>query len=109
MKVQLKKNVCIVTKEKVDPYFPNNFGSWGKGESRLLYHIKNILNSRGFDFIKKRMGKDGHLVDDRQQYLRSRRAKNGKMTAIYNGFYAIEGINEAFNKDGQVSLIVEHI
>lgn len=43
-----------------------------KGESLLLYHVKTMLLRMGYDVIKKRMWKDGHLVDDSRQYVRTR-------------------------------------
>jgi len=56
---------CIVEREEGDEGFYS--------DSRLMYHMKQELNSQGFDFIKKRMWRDGHLVDDSQQYLRERK------------------------------------
>jgi len=111
MKVTLKYPTpgwCIVEREPGDPVFRD--GSWGDGESRLLYHVKRILNKRGHDFIKKRMWKDGHLVDDHQQYIRSGR-KPGSLTclAIWNSHWAIEGANETFNRTGTVSLSFDDI
>lgn len=41
-----------------------------QGDSNLLYKIKNMLNENGAKLIKKRMWKDGHLVDDTLQYIR---------------------------------------
>ena len=77
------------------------------GESMLLYAIKLELNRRGGDYIKKRMHKDGHMVDDLQQYLRMRNpASNGVQIAIYNPRWAIEGADEALNRDGKVTLAV---
>ncbi len=79
------------------------------GESALLYAIKTQLNSRGYDFIKKRMWKDGHMVDEYQQYLRERKATNGRMLAIYSGFFAIEDANTRLNRNGKVELVVTDI
>ena len=69
-----------------------------KGESRLLYYLKNWLNANGWDLIKKRMWRDGHLMDDMQQYLRSRK---GGAVMIYNNRWAIEGIERPWN-DGEL-------
>ena len=104
MRVTIDGNCCEVIRETGDPVFRN--GGWGDGESRLLYHVQQELNRQGFDLIKKRMWRDGHLVDDHQQYLRSRKVK-GEVTAIYNGHYAIAGAEVAFNRDGKVTLRVE--
>jgi len=68
-------------------------------ESHLLYHIKKALNAAfGFDFIKKRMWKDGHMVAETQQYLRTRDWEY----AIYDGKYAIRFAHKEFNQEGSV-------
>jgi len=95
MKVVLKENVCEVTREKGDPkiYGVKN----AAGESRLLYLIQKELNKQGFDVIKKRMCKDGHLVDEMQQYIRTRQGEEPSF-AIYNSKWAISGAEEDFNE-----------
>lgn len=104
MKVVLKNNACIVTREKGDKKFHGVVNA--AGESRLLYHIKIELNAQGYDLIKKRMYKDGHLMDDMQQYLRTRKPSGNpdKDIYIYNNQWAIKGAEEAFNKQGKVEL-----
>ena len=107
MKVTIQGHACIVTKEPGDPHFSGIVNA--AGESRLLYHVKNILNQQGYDLIKKRMHKDGHLVDDLQQYLKTRK-KTGvpeKDICIWNQNWAIEGAEAPFNRDDQVVLTVE--
>jgi len=105
MKVDLKQHTCIVTQEPGDPRF---YGiAQAKGESRLLYHVKKILNAQGNDFVKTRMHKDGHLVDDLQQYLKTRsRNSPGEHAYIYNDRWAIAGAEEYLNRDGVVILTV---
>ena len=78
-----------------------------KGESNFLYFLKNILNKEyGYDLIKKRMWRDGHMVDDMQQYLRTRSPKSkGAKVAIYNPNWAVEGAEERWN-EGEVTLAV---
>ena len=95
----------LVEYEKGDPKY---YGVQNAaGESNLLYAIKRQLNAQGGDYIKKRMHKDGHMVDDLQQYIRMRKpATNGVQIAIYNPNWAIEGANEALNRDGKVTLAV---
>jgi len=107
MKVQLKGNACIVTKEKGDKNFYGVVNA--AGESALLYHVKNILNKQGYDLIKKRMHKDGHLVSDMQQYLRARKknSDNTKNICIYNPNWLVEGAEVDYNQ-GQVILSVEY-
>lgn len=107
MKVEMKEHRCIVTKEPGDPRFSGVVNA--AGESRLLHHIKNILNKRGYDLIKKRMWKDGHLVDDMMQYLRARKPSGdtSKDIYIYNSNWNVEGAEAALNRDGKVALTVE--
>jgi len=108
MIVKLEPSGCTVIREKGDPVCRGIYRA--AGESRLLYHIKQTLNRQGYDFIKKRMWKDGHMMDDRQQYLRERRAqKDGRQLCIYNGCWAIQGIEENFNNNGETFLVVYDI
>lgn len=99
MKIELTKTKCTVTREPDDPKYYGAVNA--AGESKLLYAIKNQLNQKGLGLIKKRMWKDGHLVDDMQQYLRNR---DGSI-AIFNPRWAIEGAEVDFN-NGQVKLTV---
>jgi hypothetical protein len=102
MKIELKEHICIVTREPGDKRFSGVVG--GKGESALLHAVKQKLNQQGGDFIKKRMWRDGHLVDDLQQYVRSRKLKPGAI-CIYNPSWAVNGAEVNFNA-GQVILAV---
>ena len=108
MKLEFSKNILTVVREKGDPRF---YGiKHGKGESRLLHQIKMKLNKLGYDLIKKRMCKDGHLTDQYQQYLRSRKIKKGaKNICIHNHMFAIRGAEEDFNNEGKVELMINCI
>ncbi len=107
---------CFVYREDGDPVFrPSTSKSswsppgWYGAESRLLHHVKLILNRRGYDLIKKRMWKDGHLFGtEHTQYLRSRSSKSVPSLCIYHADYAIEIAVEVFNKLGGVELAVEY-
>ena len=103
MKVEINKInwEVIVTKEKGDPVFSRS--NWSDAESTFLYHVKQELQNQGFDCIKKRMWKDGHLVDDNQQYIRDRKCR----WYIWNGCWAIWDAGERFNEDGIVHLRYE--
>ena len=103
-----KHNSLLVEYEAGDPKY---YGVQNAaGESNLLYAIKRQLNANGGDWIKKRMWKDGHMMDDMQQYLRMRKpASNGVQIAIFNGRWAIESANETLNRDGKVTLAVVDI
>jgi len=87
---------CKVTKESSDIKKYKN-GGYALPESTFLYDVMNCLKLQGFDVIKKRMWKDGHMVDDTQQYIRSRKMSNDMMM-IYNSNYAIEDAGLEFNK-----------
>ena len=68
-----------------------------RGESALLHALKLKLIDLGHDVIKKRMYKDGHLVDERQQYIRSRNGKCSGGFAVYSPHFAIRGLDELWN------------
>lgn len=72
-------------------------------DSALLYRIKTELNKFGFDFIKKRMAKDGHLADESQQYIRSRKPGKHESAAFWWANYAIYPAYRDYN-DGRVTL-----
>ena len=104
MKVYIKDGLVHVTKEKGDPRFSGVANA--AGESRLLYHIKKIMNARGYDLIKKHMYQDGHLVADMQQYLRTRKPSGNMNKDIYiwNNEWCIEGAEAELNRDGHTTL-----
>jgi hypothetical protein len=103
VKLDLKSHSCIVTQEKGDPRCSGVKNA--AGESRLLHHIKLELQKQGHDVIKKRMWKDGHLVDEMQQYIVTRSTKGGFM--VYNDQWARWGAEEELNRVGKVTLRVE--
>lgn len=110
--------ILTVIREPGDPIFRD--GEWGSGESRLLYHVKKKIiagevenwDDLPTDIIKKRMWKDGHLVDTDQLYLRSREyhcitTKKDKLyLTIHSTHWAIRGIDTDFNEDGKCHLQV---
>jgi len=99
MKVTMFSTTCVVKREVGDPKCTGVKNA--KGESRLLYHVQKALKKQGYDFVKKRMWKDGHMVDDEQQYLRERNPNiNKRCLAIWNGSWAIAGAEEQFNREG---------
>jgi hypothetical protein len=108
MKVKIDGQNCTVTREDSDKKVYRHTG-WADPESTFLHDVKKELNNQGYDFIKKRMAKDGHLVDDRQQYLRIRKPKKGGIYCIYNGYYAVFDAGFEYNKEGVYVLQVEYI
>ncbi len=97
MELVIKKTTIDVIREDGDPKLYT--------DSLLLYKVKQKLNSMGFDFIKKRMWKDGHMVDDDQQYLRDRKHK-GHPKMVYWNRHAVYGAWDDYNK-GYVTLIFD--
>lgn len=106
IKLRTRQDYCEVIREPGDPVFSGVRNA--AGESRLLYHLKEELKRRGYDVIKKRMAKDGHLVSDMQQYVRTRKSYGpGPVFCIWNSRWAIEGAEKEFNREGRVRLAME--
>lgn len=108
MKVTLdrERGKCIVEREPGDRAYYGHANA--AGESNLLYAVKQELSRQGFDLIKKRMSKDGHMVDDMQQYLRSRDTRGPEVLAIFNGWFQVRGAESDYNR-GKVELVVTDI
>lgn len=109
MKIEffLQSNVCKVIREDGDPYFKS--GEWADAESTFLYHVLQALKLQGYDVIKKRMWKDGHMVSMTQQYIRTRSGLSKHTDfAIFNDQYAICDAGLEFNKQGEYTLAVVH-
>lgn len=106
MRLEFEKYKLRVIREPSDPKYYGVVNA--AGESKLLYAVKNQLNAQGWDLVKKRMWKDGHLVGEMQQYLRSRKPSGNPEKDIYiwNGHWQIHGAEKDFN-NGEVVLIVE--
>ena len=62
-------------------------------EPTVWYHIKKELNKQGYDFIKKELAKDGHMVNDGVYYIRSR----DKSISIYQSDYMADSIVDKYN------------
>lgn len=79
-------------------------------ESTLLHQVKKELITQGYDVIKKRMWKDGHMVADTQQYIRTRKMKPDAVNsvAIYDAHYAIRKLDEDYRGDGKVNLVIHY-
>ena len=98
-----ERNVLTVEREKHDPVFRH--GGYAQAESTFLHHVKKALIEQGHDVIKKRMWKDGHMMDETQQYIRDRGGKFG----IFNPQYALYDAGEHFNEHGEVELMVVNL
>lgn len=94
-------HIVTVEKQEGDPYFKHT--DWALAESTFLYHVKKQLQNAGYDCIKKRMWKDGHLVDEQQQYIRDRKGE----WCIYNHLWAMLDAGIEFNERGTVYLRYE--
>ena len=98
MKIEFYETYILVYREKGDKAYYGIMNA--AGESALLYAIKKLLNSQGHDLIKKRMWKDGHLVDNMQQYLRTCKPSGNPNKDIYisNSQWDIEGAEIMYNQ-----------
>ncbi len=103
MRIKFHIGFIEVFREKGDKGYYGGMNA--AGESNLFYAIKKHLNARGYDLIKKRMHKDGHMVDVMQQYIRTRKPTGDPKKDIFivNERWAIEGAEVAYN-DGSVVL-----
>ena len=89
---------------------------WSKGmehgweaEHSLLFKLKKILNEAGFDLIKKRMSKDGHMVgQDATPYLRAKgHKKDSPHICIYDGNSELRNSAEEYNDGKEVTFMIE--
>ena len=106
MRATIKNGTITFHREKFDPKFHGI--KLAKGEHSLFRLIAKWLNERGFDVIKKRASKDGHMIgDEYQPYIRTRKhTSNAPHIMIWSGFYALRGANEDWNQ-GEVTLRLE--
>jgi hypothetical protein len=80
---------------------------WCAAESRLLHNVQKILDRRGYDLLKKRMGRDGHMFgSEHTQYLRSRNLKAVPSLYVYHADSALEVAAENYNVLGRAVLDV---
>lgn len=82
-------------------------------ESTLLHHVKLALIAQGFDVIKKRMWKDGHMMgSDNMQYIRSRKINPTRVDKrldavyIYDSNYTVRNMVRDYNENQAISLQV---
>ncbi len=113
MKIQLHSTYVVVTREPNDSRVRKStpYGGVGTGgnyidpDSQFWHEVKKTLRAMGFDVIKKRMCSDGHLVDDLQQYVRTRDCR----LALWYGDWVINGAIEEYNESGTVTLLREDL
>jgi hypothetical protein len=120
MNIRVENASVTCIRESDDPKF---YGiRQAKGESHLFHWLQKQI-AKGHpdlpsdfptDWIKKRMWKDGHMVSEMQQYLRTHKptGKTDEGTplylCIYNGSWAIRGAEEDWNS-GNVTLAMEAV
>jgi hypothetical protein len=106
MKATFSEGCITFCRQPGDPKFHGL--RFAKGEHALLRFLARWLNARGFDVIKKRAWKDGHLIGDQfQPYLRCRTPRaDVPHVMLWSGFYALRGANEDWNR-GEVALLLE--
>lgn len=79
-------------------------------DSAYFHHIKKALNEQNpkNNVIKKRMYKDGHMVSDDQQYIRTRNLKSPESFCVFWNRHAIAPFYKELNDNGEVVLSVEY-
>ena len=85
-----------IEREPTDPRY-------GKRESLFYAHLRNKLKAMGYDAIKKRAWKDGHLVCDDMFVVRARNSD----WVLYDSDYAYRLVTEPFDQKGEVHLSLE--
>ncbi len=120
MRIKVSRTSIEFVRETGDPKF---YGAReAKGESNLFHWLRKQLAKRhpdlpsGFPtgWIKKRMWKDGHMVDSMQQYLRTRKpvgkAEDGTplYLCLHNAQWAVKGAEVDWN-EGSVRLALDII
>ena len=75
-------------------------------ESAFWHAVKRELQKQGYDVIKKLMWKDGHLVDDNQYYVRTRKVNKPESFMVYQTDFAIRFAYEDYNTLGMTRLSV---
>ena len=73
-------------------------------ESAFWHAVKRELQKQGYDVIKKLMWKDGHLKDDNEYYVRSRKYLPDSFM-ISQTDYAIRSVYDDYNKEGKMSML----
>jgi len=118
MKIKVSTTSIEFIREKGDPKFYGVKNA--KGESNLFHWLKkqfvtghpDLPKAFPTDWLKKRMWKDGHMVDEMQQYLRTRKpvGKADDGTKLYlclhNAEWAIRGAEVDWN-EGSVALAMD--
>jgi len=104
MRVDFKPKIVDgrLTGGNVDIYRDN--GPKIYSDSVFWYAVKRELRKQGYDVIKKLMWKDGHLKDDNEYYVRSRKYLPDSFM-ISQTDYAIRSAYDDYNQDGKMSAL----
>ncbi len=106
MKAVFSQGYITLHRDASDPRFHGM--RFARGEHSLMRFVAKWLNARGFQLIKKRAQKDGHMIGDQYQpYLRCRKPRRAvPHIYVWSGFYALHGANQDWN-GGRVTLLLE--
>lgn len=112
MKVIIGGNTLLLVRQQGDKPIPRitktSFSP--HAESILLRRLQRELMQFGVDLVKRRMSKDGHLVDSHQMYLVSRSQKCPYAICILNSSWSIRDAGEEYRQRGTTTLtIIPHI
>ena len=98
MKLKFNNNELVIERTDNKKFY---------NESNLLHQVKKHLIKMGYDVIKKRMYKDGHLMgDDETQYIRDRNWKFAIYDSQCDGRCRL--LHEEYNQDGTITLAVQY-
>lgn len=105
MIIQLHERTATVTREPGDSPIRKSTGYAGSPidpDSAFWLQVRNTLRKppHNLDVIKKRMSSDGHMVDDLQQYVRTR---NCRLMLWYGSWQINDAVTE-YNRDGSITL-----
>jgi hypothetical protein len=73
-----------------------------KNESAVWFALKNLLNSKGLDVVKKQAWQDGHMIPEGVYYLRDRKWK----FYFFDDLYQVRNIGQDLNKMGEAHIMV---
>lgn len=92
MKYEITDSRCIITASSSTERF--------YADTAFFYALKVAMQAAGLDVIKRRMWKDGHMVDDCDYYIRDRKWR----FCVHDADSQIRAVYTAFNDNRAVNL-----
>lgn len=107
MIIQLTDTTITIIREDTDAKIYGIINA--AGESKLLHKVKTWLNANDpvkRKWIKKRMWRDGHMMDMMQQYVRT---TGDNYQFFYNIQWASWGLEELWNAKTPIIMEIQNI